>query len=190
MIVYYLDENGQYYSMDRTKRYSKLTGRKAYEFKKFHPERNFVPTSAHEETGVKEYVESDEKTYLEDTAERSHGRYLAKQRTKSGYEFISISQLGADDDIDEDGMSGEEMIADKSSNTEDFAIHNLDLEQLRCALKKLTPEEMFIINALFYCKKPIKEKDIAKTLGVSQQRVNKKKSLIINKLKNFLIQVL
>ena len=187
MIVYYLDENGQYYSIDRTKRYSKLTGRKAYEFKKSHPERNFVPTSAHEEIGVKEYVESDEKTYKNDTAERRHRRYIAKQRKNSGYEFISISQLDADDDIDEDGMLGEEMIADVSSNTEDLALHNIDIEHLRCALKKLTPEEMFIINAIFYCEKPIKEKDIAKVLDISQQRVNKKKASIINKLKKYLI---
>lgn len=190
MIVYYLDKNGKYYSMDGTKRYSRLTGRKAYDFKKSHPERNFVPTSAHEETGVKEYIESDEKTYKADTAERRHGRYMAKQRKESGYEFISISQLDADDDIDDDGMSGEEMIADATQNTEDLAFHNIDIEHLRCALKKLTPEEMFIINALFYSEIPIKEKDIAKVLGISQQRVNKKKVSIINKLKKLLIQVL
>ena len=106
---------------------------------------------------------------------------------ESGYEFISISQLDADDDIDDDGMSGEEMIADATQNTEDLAFHNIDIEHLRCALKKLTPEEMFIINAIFYCEKPIKEKDIAKVLDISQQRVNKKKASIINKLKKYLI---
>ena len=73
--------------------------------------------------------------------------------------------------------------AANSESVEDVVCRKLMADKLHTALMQLTKEERDLIYALFFDEKT--ESEVAKSLGVSQQAIHKRKNRILKKLKNF-----
>ena len=67
---------------------------------------------------------------------------------------------------------------------EDEAVHNDELDRLRKARKKLSPDEQALIRALF--DDGLSEREYAQMLGISQKAVNKRWHKVRAKLQKFL----
>ena len=69
-------------------------------------------------------------------------------------------------------------------STKDQAIQRVRCGHLRDALKKLEPEELALIKALYF--KEMGERAHAKEIGLSQKGVNKRRHKVLAKLRGFL----
>jgi RNA polymerase sigma factor (sigma-70 family) len=67
---------------------------------------------------------------------------------------------------------------------EDIVTDKILLESLLSALDKLTDDERYLINSLFYEEKT--EREAAKFFGCSKTLIHKRKEIILRKLKDFL----
>ena len=56
-------------------------------------------------------------------------------------------------------------------------------QHLQEVLKELSDDEVKLINSLYLGEKPLTESAYADYLGVSQQAINKKKLIVLGKLK-------
>ena len=86
---------------------------------------------------------------------------------------------------DQEDLTIEDVVSDSLKSVEDDALHEIELEIMRRALKSLSDEELKIIHALFLSKKKLTEEKLAKEMGVSHQAISKRKARILKKLKNF-----
>ena len=66
-------------------------------------------------------------------------------------------------------------------STEDIAIQNILLEQLEYALHLLAPDEMDLIEQLYF--REYSEREVAKNYEVSQNTIHRRKRHILRKLK-------
>ena len=73
--------------------------------------------------------------------------------------------------------------AANAESVEDVVFRKLMADKLHTALMQLTKEERDLIYALFFDEKT--ESEVAKSQGVSQQAIHKRKNRILKKLKNF-----
>ena len=65
---------------------------------------------------------------------------------------------------------------------EELAIYNDEIDRLCTALKKLSPEEYALIQAVFF--EDITEESLAKYAGITQQGISKRLKAIYRKIKN------
>ncbi|MBA4507498.1 sigma-70 family RNA polymerase sigma factor [Clostridium sporogenes] len=86
--------------------------------------------------------------------------------------------------IDGTDRSMEERLIDKAVDVEKLVVVKMQIEALNKALNKLSPEEMEIIQALFFDEVP--QRDLAKKLNISQGAVFRRKEKTLKKLKIFL----
>lgn len=86
---------------------------------------------------------------------------------------------------DQEDLTIEDVVSDSLKSVEDDALHEIELEIMRRALKALTDEELRIIHALFLSKRKLTEEKLAKEMGVSHQAISKRKARILKKLQNF-----
>ena len=70
------------------------------------------------------------------------------------------------------------------SDLEDEAVENSMIVEMKECLKMLSEEEQFIIKRSYFDN--LSERDLAKELQVSQVLINKRKTLILKKLKKLL----
>ena len=78
------------------------------------------------------------------------------------------------DALDTDENLGIDMLIDEETpSVEDQVLRNLQYERLRYCISQLTDEEQEIIFSLYYEHKT--EREYAKTLGISQKGVNKRR---------------
>ena len=70
------------------------------------------------------------------------------------------------------------------SDLEDEAVENSMIAEMKECLKMLSEEEQFIIKRSYFDN--LSERDLAKELQVSQVLINKRKTLILKKLKKLL----
>lgn len=75
-------------------------------------------------------------------------------------------------------------LSDDSKNVECEVQINIYTEKLHIALQQLTAEELDIITKVFF--EYMTEREIAKSLGISQVAVNKRKHRILEKLKKII----
>ena len=115
--------------------------------------------------------------------EERREQYILDCKEESG--IVTVS-LAIEEDLANDSVSGEEVIAD-AVDVEEQVMHTIELEILRKALQSLKAEEQYIINALFLAERVITEEELARRLHVSQQAVNRKKIRILRKLKKFFL---
>jgi len=74
--------------------------------------------------------------------------------------------------------------ADERESVEETVLRDMAEERLHNAITRLSKEDRFLITALFFEEKT--ERDVAAILGISQQAIHKRKSKILDKLKNIL----
>lgn len=72
----------------------------------------------------------------------------------------------------------------EGASLEDALIEQDELERLRCALKRLEPEERELVKALFFDGK--NERQYAESLGITQQAVSYRIKAICRKLKKYM----
>ena len=115
------------------------------------------------------------KGYWQETNRENYLNRLDKEN-KLGYfsEFIS----------DRADRSMEERLIDKAVDLEKLVAVKMQIEALNKALDKLSPEEREIIQALFFDEIP--QRELAKTLNISQGAVFRRKEKTLEKLKVFL----
>jgi RNA polymerase sigma factor (sigma-70 family) len=88
-----------------------------------------------------------------------------------------------EDSLDRLIDTGEDFINENKS-VEDTVIHNLITDALHKALDKLPEPDRLLINALYF--QDMTERQAGEVFGLSQKGINKRKTKIIAKLKNFL----
>lgn len=122
-------------------------------------------------------VEVSEEVYL--TYYRLRRRCSAVQEKDTYNGVISYDALDTED------MLGVDNIPDSSSpSVEDSVMGNLLREKLQFCLSQLTFQEQLLIHALFYEQKT--EREYAKTLGISQNAVNKRRHKVLDKLRRLM----
>lgn len=123
-------------------------------------------------------VDVSEKVYKGYWQETNRENYLNRldKENKLGYfsEFIS----------DGTNRSMEERLIDKAVDLEKLVAVKMQIEALNKALDKLSPEEREIVQALFFDEIP--QRELAKTLNISQGAVFRRKEKTLEKLKVFL----
>ena len=123
-------------------------------------------------------VDVSEKVYKGYWQETNRENYLNRldKENKLGYfsEFVS----------DGTDRSMEERLIDKAVDVEKLVAVKMQIEALNKALDKLNPEEREIIQALFFDEIP--QRELAKTLNISQGAVFRRKEKTLKKLKVFL----
>lgn len=72
----------------------------------------------------------------------------------------------------------------ENESTEDQAIRRIRYANLHDALKKLEPEELELVKALYFLN--IGEREYAKKIGLSQKGVNKRRQRVLAKLRDFI----
>lgn len=186
MAIYYIEsENGNILSANGERRFIRLAGKAAYDFLESEEGkgRRFMRTSSFEDGKDDEWVEVPLSCMQEHRKDERHEQYVSDCIEESGYTVISF--YAAESDENSDVASGEELLGDPDCNVEEQALHSIDIEMLRVALKSLTAEEKWLIDRLYLSKSPITENQLSHELGVSQSTLNYQKRQVLNKLKNF-----
>ena len=188
-IFYIEDENGKYYSSDGKRRFTKMTGLEAREYliaeRKAGRNRKFLLTET-EERDIDElfdeiYVEIPTGSVSRFRKAERRKQYVKDCKAASGIEILSYNAMIQDDEE----LTIEDTVSDSLKSIEEDALHEIELEILRRALKTLTDDELRIIHALFLSKKKLTEETLAKKMGVSQQAISKRKTSILKKLKKY-----
>lgn len=100
--------------------------------------------------------------------------YRQDRRARFSHEKHQMQGVVSFQELDTDEMTGEDMIPDLDAvSIEEQVVEELLHEHLRRCISLLTEEEQKIIYALYYEQKT--EREYAKTLGISQKGVNKRR---------------
>lgn len=181
-VFYIEDNNGQYVSADRSKRWTRLTGQALYDF--LQTERGkktyfFVDT---DDNGVAIGVEIRNTELASNLkGDKNHSDYLKQVRDESGYITVSFDYFET-----EDGTStGDEVIPNDEDSIENDVLRQFDLETLRRALDSLTEDEYALICALYLQDNPMTLRAYAKTAGIPFTTVDSRRKSILSKLRNF-----
>ena len=185
---YIIHDEGDFISADGTKRFLKLSGKQAYDYLNS-PEgqgKRFMRINSPEDDEQKEdeYVEVPHLSAKEYRKNERREQYIHDCKEESGIVTVSLDTI--EEDLANDSVSGEEVIAD-AVDVEEQVMHTIDLEILRKALQSLSAEERYIIDALFLAERVFTEEELAQRLHVSQQAVNRKKLRILRKLKKYFL---
>lgn len=183
--IFYIEhENGNYFSVDGSRRFIRLTGRKAYKYLSEHNTgvRYFYPTSTQESTKHNVFVEVAEKDICKIRKEVNHKKYLDDLKKESP--IICISLLDQADG--EEDLLVQDTIVDESTDIEEKVIHEIELEMLRRALQTLSDDELKMIHSLYLSDSTLTERELGEKLGVPQTTISYRKRRILKKLENIL----
>lgn len=109
---------------------------------------------------------------------REMKRIKKKAKKESMKRPLSYDQL-----IESEYQSGKSRFRPAPS-AEELAGDVIELEMLRSALEKLVEEELALVKALFY--EQLSEREYAKSIGVSQKTVNRRREKILIKLRKLI----
>ena len=116
---------------------------------------------------------------------------IFEMQTRVSKRDLSLSERPAGDDS---SATYGEMLPDPSDNQEqvlsEFGFHSLARENLREALKMLSERQEKVINERFFREPPRKLHEIARDLGVSQERVRQIQAESIGKLRGYMAEKL
>lgn len=162
-----------------------MTGKEFLEFKR-KPEnkhRKFIAcTDEYGETSTI-VMEVTREKYNEWRREEERKRRKREEEKKQGYKLVSM-----DDEMEGVEISDitlHDVLPDESANVEADVCKHCMGQHLQEVLKELSDDEVKLINSLYLGEKPLTESAYADYLGVSQQAINKKKLIVLGKLKKF-----
>lgn len=183
-IVYIEDENGEVFSEDKKRRFTRLVGTEAYEYLKSAEGKNkvFFKTDTEEESGDLVLVEAPDNQKASVRSFLNHEYYVGSLQNESGYTTISICELETDDAE----LSGEEMIADESERTDLKAMNAISREELYRAVRSLSVEEREMIFHLYLSKPRMTERKLSEKLNMERSELHRWKKEILLKLKKLL----
>ena len=110
--------------------------------------------------------------------------YKQRRRQKYLQEEAICHQEVSYHSLDTDEWEGESVLADQDENIEDEAVFHVMRENLRAALHSLPPDEMALIDALYFREKS--EREWSEETGIPQKTINNRKRSILAKLLNLL----
>ena len=115
---------------------------------------------------------------------------ISRMQTRVFRRDLSLSERPAG----EDSATYGEMLPDLSDNQEqvlcELGFHNLAKENLREALGTLSARQVKVINERFFREPPRKLHEIARDLGVSQERVRQIQAKSVRKLRGYMAEKL
>ena len=111
--------------------------------------------------------------YMEFYREKSRENYLLRMATI--YKEIPYSNM------DTDEIVGEETLPDETVHVEEDAINHVLYEHLRCCIEQLPEEDQEFIKIAYF--DGMSERDMAKSYGISQPAIHKRKKKILFDLK-------
>lgn len=126
-------------------------------------------------------AEGEDRLVKEIRAERDVRIRLNQYRKECGYTEFSYNEQ----ESSEEDLSGEELIEDCDINIEEEVINKTQKELLQKALATLKPEELTLINDLFFAEEPLSVQKYAELCGEPQSTINYRKLAILKKLKKF-----
>ena len=116
---------------------------------------------------------------------------ISKMSARVSRRDLSLSESPAGEDS---SATYGEMLPDPSDNQEqalsDLGFHNLARENLREALETLSARQKKVINERYFTEPPRKLHEIARDLGVSQERVRQIQAESIGKLRGYMAEKL
>ena len=115
-------------------------------------------------------------------SEVNHRNYLKEQEE----EWSIVSLYAFEDD---DGMCGEDIIADLTQTVEETAISNLQKRTLREALQMLSTEDYMIIEYRYLSHSSMSEADIGAIFGLTQSGLSRRLKKIRTFLKKAVIEL-
>lgn len=181
-IFYILDSNGEFYSVDRTKRYKELSGQALYQYLKTEEGKSkYFDVWKDDDRDVMIGVEVPIERAKIYASERRRSRYIKQVMKELD---ISLTSLDIITDLETGLIGGEQILPDLSINIEDEITDKIQLEELHKALKELSKEEMLLVKALFF--DGYSEREWSTISGIPQKTLNNHKRKIIEKLKNIL----
>ena len=181
-IFYILDPNGEFYSMDRTKRYKQLNGQALYAYLQTEEgKKKYFDVWKDDDREVMIGVEVPPERAKRYEAEKRRRRYLYSVMEELD---ISITSLDVVLDAESEMVNGEHALPSLIVSVEEMLIDKIEKEELHKAIKKLTKEEQELIYFHYFENRS--ETDLAKAYGISQQAISKKIRKIREKIKNLL----
>lgn len=141
-----------------------------------------------------EYIDENQETativmeVTQDSYNRWHCEDVVRRRKRTekneaGYKEISMDEEICGQNIED--LTLHDVVADESVDVEQDVIKHCEINQLREVLKKLTPEEMELIEALYLSENPMTERDYAEKLGLCRSGLHKRKIMVLKKIKKF-----
>ena len=116
---------------------------------------------------------------------------ISEMRTRVSKRDLSLSERPAGDDS---SATYGEMLPDPSDNQEqvlsELRFDSLAKENLREALGTLSARQAKVVNERFFCEPPRKLHEIARDLGVSQERVRQIQAESVRKLRGYMSEKL
>lgn len=180
---YIKDENGIFLSTDGKVRYTKLEGKELYKFLKSEDGKRRSFHVDIDDNGDKIGIEAEPEQVRNCSEQHERDKYRNRVKKK-----LSITILSANAVVSIPGEDDIELIqtlVDEEVDVEADALHRLDVETLRSALKTLTEEEYKLIYSLFLSDRPMSQREYAREIGMTQKGVSKRQERIFLKLKKF-----
>ncbi|MBR3918470.1 MAG: hypothetical protein IKJ59_07015 [Clostridia bacterium] len=162
-----------------------MTGKEFIEFKR-NPENKHRKFAEY----IDEYQESA--TIVMEVTQDSYNRWHCEdvirrrkrtERYVAGYKEISMDEEICGQNIED--FTLHDVIADESVDVEKDVINLCEINHLREIFKKLSPEEMELIEALYLSENPMTERDYAKKIGLCHSGLHKRKIMVLKKIKKF-----
>lgn len=183
-IFYIEDKNGKYVSADKTKRWTRLSGKSLSDFLKTKKGKKTYFFVGTDDNGVTIGFEIRDKKLAEELMRsNNHHNYLTRVQKEVGYTIVSYDCFETKNGI----SMGDEVIPNEDESIEDNVLRQIDLEILRDALGSLDEDEYALIHALFLQKNPMTTREYANKLGVHQTTIVRAKTRILKKLKLFFV---
>lgn len=175
-IYYVIDANGKFYSEDKQTRYTALKGNALHEHMSTHRGITFLKTTCENDTYA---VEVPKHMAKEIEAERLHQLYL--RGFEEEIQLISMETSTGEDQND----TLESFIADESEDVFANICKQMNIENLRRALKTLKSKELLVIQTMYLGKKELSVREVAGQLGIPFMTVQSSKQRALEKLKKF-----
>ena len=176
VIYYVIDPKGNIYSEDKKTRFTALQGQALHEYMTTHRGRTFLKTATENDTYAVEVPKHMEK---EIEAERLHQLYL--RGFEEEIQLISMETSTGEDESD----TLESFIADESEDVFADICKQMNIENLRRALKTLKSKELLVIQTMYLGKKELSVREAANQLGIPFMTVQSSKQRALDKLKKF-----
>ena len=178
-IYYIFDDNGKIYSEDKTRRFTALEGMSLHNYMKTEASRKAYFLKTEDEKGDIIAVQMPEEMIEEYEKERLHQLYL--RGFEEEIQLISMETSTGEDESD----TLESFIADESEDVFADICKQMNIENLRRALKTLKSNELLVIQTIYLGKKELSVREAASQLGIPFMTVQSSKQRALEKLKKF-----
>ena len=184
MLIFFIeDNNGDYFSTDRKRRFIRLAGKAAYEYLSLHRGKRFYKLTSEEDNEDNIFIEVPAFKVGKVRKDERRAQYVADIRKKSGISEISIYAIQEGDHGER--CTGEELIEDSNMNVERDAIHRIQLEKLYQVIESLSDDEKELVARL-YSDNPTTVRELATEWNVHYSTISRKHTAILRKLKKLL----